>query len=222
MEQHGAGPPRVTEKKFRCGYRPTYDECTSPALDHLFLQLHAAERRRREERLLNRITNQVQLRLEAVDKFVQALLENVADLQEIELGAETAQVPLTGVRKVRPRTPVIECSDSSALIRQKCMARGKSRSRIRKSATGRGRCGPAPCGTSPGRSPIPGAADHWIVVERRADVGDRGQQHVVLHVEDARGLVGTLQQAAHAGEVPGLAVRHRGVGDALQQVARPV
>ena len=55
---------------------------------------------------------------------------------------------------------------------------------------------------------------------RRADVGDGRQQEEVLHVEDARGLVGALEQAAEAAEVPGLAVRHGGVGDAGEQVAR--
>ena len=37
------------------------------------------------------------------------------------------------------------------------------------------------------------------VVERRADVGRRGQQEEVLHVEDARRLVGALEHRGRAG-----------------------
>ncbi len=58
-----------------------------------------------------------------------------------------------------------------------------------------------------------------VVVERAADVLHRGQQHVVLHVEDARGVVGALEEGAEAREVEGLAAHDGAVGDAAVEVA---
>ena len=43
-----------------------------------------------------------------------------------------------------------------------------------------------------------------------------------LHVEHAAGLVGPLREPPQAAEVPGLAVRHRGVGHAGDQLAGPL
>ena len=46
------------------------------------------------------------------------------------------------------------------------------------------------------------------VVERAADVLAPGQQHVVLHVEDAGGVVGALEEGAELREVEGIVAQH--------------
>ena len=46
----------------------------------------------------------------------------------------------------------------------------------------------------------------------------RRQQDVILHVQDARGAVGPLQQPADAHEMPAFAVRHGRVRDALEKM----
>ena len=60
------------------------------------------------------------------------------------------------------------------------------------------------------------------VVDRRADVLGRGQQDVVLHVEDAGRLAGPLQVLAEPEELPGLAVRHRPFADAVDELVDPL
>ena len=60
------------------------------------------------------------------------------------------------------------------------------------------------------------------VVGRRADVGGGRQQEKVLHVEDARRLVGALEHASEPAEVPALVVGHRRVGHAGEQMAGPL
>ena len=46
-----------------------------------------------------------------------------------------------------------------------------------------------------------------------------GEEDEVLHVEDAGGLIGALQLAAEADELPGLVVTHGDVQDAVNEVA---
>ena len=77
----------------------------------------------------------------------------------------------------------------------------------------------------PGVEPAVGAlarqrAQHVVPlrgVERGADVGQRRQQQVVLHVEDARGVVGPLEERAGAGEAVDLVAQHRAVGRAARE-----
>ena len=57
-----------------------------------------------------------------------------------------------------------------------------------------------------------------VVVERAADVVDRRQQDVVFHVQDARGVVGALEEGAQAREVERLAAHDGAVGDAAKQM----
>ena len=72
-----------------------------------------------EKRFVDRFAHLVQLYLKRVDEFVQSLLDDLADLRVVELRAEPSQ-PLFGQRAKAPRwPPVIDSSDSSALIRQK-------------------------------------------------------------------------------------------------------
>ena len=46
----------------------------------------------------------------------------------------------------------------------------------------------------------------------------RGKQDVILHIQNARSAIGPLQQRPDADEIPAFAVRHGGVGDALEKV----
>jgi hypothetical protein len=46
---------------------------------------------------------------------------------------------------------------------------------------------------------------------------DRGQQHVVFHVEDARGVVGAFEEGAEAGEIVDVVAQHRAVDRAAHQ-----
>ena len=57
------------------------------------------------------------------------------------------------------------------------------------------------------------------VVIGRPYIPQRRQKHEVFHVQNARRLVGALQLAPQPREVPRFAVRHGGVGDALEQMA---
>ena len=57
-----------------------------------------------------------------------------------------------------------------------------------------------------------------VVVERAADVFHARQQDVVFHVEDARGVVGALDERAEAREVERFAAHDRAVGDAAEEV----
>ena len=56
------------------------------------------------------------------------------------------------------------------------------------------------------------------IVVRRTHVAHRGEQDEVLDVQDARGLVGALQQRAQADELPRLVVTHGDVQYAVDQV----
>ena len=60
------------------------------------------------------------------------------------------------------------------------------------------------------------------VVDRRADVLGRGQQDVILHVEDPRRLAAPLEILAQQVELPGLAVRHRPFADSQDQLVDPL
>ena len=54
------------------------------------------------------------------------------------------------------------------------------------------------------------------IIERAADPLVRRQQHVILHVEDARGVVGALHVDAEAGEPVGVVAQHGAVGGAVE------
>ena len=56
-------------------------------------------------------------------------------------------------------------------------------------------------------------------IECGPDAGFVRQQDKILHIEDARGLVGPLDQSTDASEAPGFAVRHRGIVDPDDLVA---
>src|SRR6266436_1962619 len=55
-------------------------------------------------------------------------------------------------------------------------------------------------------------------IERAAYVLHRGQQDVILHVEDARGVVGALEESAQAREVERLAAHDGAIGDAAEEM----
>ena len=125
----------------------------------------------------------------------------------------------TGCRNIPTGVPEMACTDSRARTRQYWMARGNSFSKQQELDDAIGRDAPV---TLPVHLERAGRAQHGgplDVVGRRADVGRGGQQEKVLHVEDARGLVGALQHAAEPAEVPALVVGHRGVGHAGEQMA---
>ena len=54
------------------------------------------------------------------------------------------------------------------------------------------------------------------IVERPADMLLRRQQQVILHVEDARGVVGALLEHAEAREPVGVVAQHGAVGRAVE------
>ena len=56
-------------------------------------------------------------------------------------------------------------------------------------------------------------------VERRADQLGVGQQDEILHIHEARNLVGTFQKTPHPPEMPAVAPRDGGVHDAEKQLA---
>src|SRR5205823_3626874 len=60
--------------------------------------------------------------------------------------------------------------------------------------------------------------DPMRIVHGRADVFRCGQENVVLDVEDARRLTCSLEILAELKELPRLAVCHRAVADALDQL----
>jgi hypothetical protein len=69
-----------------------------------------------------------------------------------------------------------------------------------------------------------GVGGRWIALLTRCGLGTGPgrtprRPEEVLHVEHPRRLVGALDEPAEPGEVPGLAVRHRRVGDAGDQLA---
>ena len=74
----------------------------------------------------------------------------------------------------------------------------------------------------PGVEPAIGAftrdrAQHALpldIVEARSDPGQRGQQHIVLHVEDPRGAVAALNEGPDPGEIVVLVAQHGAIESA--------
>ena len=60
------------------------------------------------------------------------------------------------------------------------------------------------------------------VVDRRADLVDGRQQDVILDVEDPGRLAGSFQILAELEEIPGLAVRHGSLADAVHELVDPL
>ena len=168
---------------------------------------------------MNRVADQVQPPLQIVDKFVQAARDHVLGLRVRQLGPQLAQ-PLLGriaeaarvragnrvQRFVGPRQAVQHGPRKLAVEHQEIHHVHRRNPAV-------------PLAIHFQRAGRPQQGQPLDVVERRADVGQLGQQDEVLHVENARRLVGPLEHAAQLAEVPGLAVRHRGVGDAQELLA---
>ena len=125
----------------------------------------------------------------------------------------------TGCRNIPAGVPEMACTDSRARTQAVLDRARELRLEQQELDDAFGRDAPV---TLPVHLERAGRAQHGgplDVVGRRADVGRGGQQEEVLHVEDARRLVGALQHAAEPAEVPALAVGHRGVGHAGEQMA---
>src|SRR3546814_13195068 len=58
-----------------------------------------------------------------------------------------------------------------------------------------------------------------LIVDRRPDMRDRGQQQIIFDVEDARGVVGAFEEGADAREIIAVVAQHRPPEGAAHQSA---
>ena len=57
-----------------------------------------------------------------------------------------------------------------------------------------------------------------VIVDQTADLFAARQQHVIFHVEDARGVVGALDEGAEADEAEGVVMQHGAEHDAAEEM----
>ena len=118
--------------------------------------------------------------------------------------------------------PEIACSDSLARVRQWSTARGNSRSSTRKLTTFTGEIRPCRWRYISSALADRNSADHWMSssgVPTSASLGSR-MKYFTSRMRDV--LSARSSSRPKLAEVPGLAVRHRGVGDAQELLAGDV
>ena len=57
-----------------------------------------------------------------------------------------------------------------------------------------------------------------IVIDQASDLFALRQKHVIFHVEDARGVVGALDEGAEADEAEGVVMQHGAEHDAAEEM----
>ena len=179
-----------------------------PVHSRLFLRLASAtgpccsgrperavvRRRQGEKGLVDRLADQVQPRLEAVDEFVDAAGDDLVDVAVVELRPQPPQ-PLLGQRAKRSRLAARDRQQRVLGADQAEVHRaGKVAVENQELGHLRGRGAAVPLAIHLQRADALQQRHPLVRVDRRAHVGDVGQQQVVLDVEDPRGLVGPLDR----------------------------
>ena len=143
------------------------------------------------------------------------MLENVIHVAVLEAVADAAGVALRGALAAIGDADLVEIAHEVAVA-----ARQRARQRVVEDEEVSDQPGFQRLAIDPviGRQRRHRAQDRGplVVIQRAADMFLLRQQHVILHVENARGVVGALQVQAEPREPVGVVAQHGAVGRTVE------